>query len=81
MAGKTAKPVRVCGVELRFADGTPVTAELFENEPTEAAMKRAEEISEAELDEEIRILDELRKHPERSKELSTKGGISYRKDD
>ena len=32
MAKKTAKPVRVFGVELFFADGTPVTPDMFENE-------------------------------------------------
>lgn len=81
MAMKTAKPVRVFGVELRFADGSPVIAEMFENEPSQAAMDRAEAIDEDELDEEIRILDELRKHPERADELADKGGISYPNDD
>ena len=78
MAKKTAKPVRVLGVELRFADGSPVTAEMFENEPSQAAMDRAEAIDEDELDEEIRILDLLRADPSRSKELASQGGISYR---
>lgn len=81
MAKKTAKPVRVLGVEMRFADGSPVTAEMFENESSQAAMDRADAIDEDELDEEMRILDLLRKDPSRSKELSTKGGISYPKDD
>ena len=80
MAKKTAKPVRVFGVELRFADGTPVTPDMFENEPSEAAFKRANQIDEDELDEEIRILDELRKNPDRADELADKGGISYRDD-
>ena len=77
MANKTAKPVRVFGVELFFADGTPVTPDMFENEPSEAAFNRANEIDEDELDEEIRILDELREHPERADELADKGGITY----
>ena len=77
MAKKTAKPVRVFGVDLRFADGSPVTAEMWENEPSQAAMDRTEAIDEDELDEEIRILDELRKNPERADELADKGGISY----
>ena len=77
MAKKIAKPVVFNGEELRFKDGTPITAEMFENEPSEAAMDRADAIDEDELDEEIRILEELRKDPSRSKELSTKGGISY----
>ncbi len=81
MANKTARPVLVPGVELRFADGSPVTAEMWENESSQAAIDRAEAIDEDELDEEIRILDELREHPERSEELSHKGGISYPKDD
>ena len=76
MAKKTAKPVRVRGVELRFADGSLVTAEHFENEPSQAAMDRAEEIDEDELDEEIRILDLLRADPNRSDELADQGGIS-----
>ena len=42
MAKKTAKPVRVFGDELRFADGSPVTAKMFENEPSETAMDRAD---------------------------------------
>ena len=77
MAKKTANPVRVFGVELRFADGSPVTAEMFENEPSEAAMDRADAIDDDELAEEMRILDLLRKDPSRSKELADKGGISY----
>ena len=77
MAKKTAKPVRVLGVELRFADGSPVTAEMFENEPSQAAMDRAEAIDDDELDEEMRILDLLRADPSRADELADKGGISY----
>ncbi len=74
----TPVAVSVFGVKLLFADGTPVTQEHFENEPSQAAMDRAEAIDEDELDEEIRILEELRKNPERSDELADKGGISYR---
>jgi len=75
------KPVTVLGKKQRFKDGTLVTQEHYENEPGQAAMDRAEAIDEDELDEEIRILDELREHPERSKELANKGGISYPNDD
>lgn len=77
MAKKTAKPVRVVGVELRFADGTPVTADMWENEPSEAAMDRADAIDEDELNEEMRLLDLLRNDPSRADELADKGGISY----
>ena len=80
MAKKTAKPVRVFGVELRFADGTPVTPEQYENESSQAAMDRAEAIDDDELDEEMRILDLLREDPSRADELADKGGISYRDD-
>lgn len=76
------KPTTIFGVEMVFADGTPVPLEYFDNEPSQAAMDAAEEIDEDELDEEIRILDELREHPERADELADKGGISYKvKDD
>ena len=40
-------------------------------------MDRAEAIDEDELEEELRIIDELLEHPERSKELADQGGISY----
>ena len=73
------KPTTIFGVEMVWADGTPVPLDHFGSDPSEEAMDAADEIDEDELDEEIRILDELREHPERSKELSTKGGISYRK--
>lgn len=77
MAKKTANSVRVFGVELRFADGTPVSAEMFENEPSQAAMDRADAIDDDELDEEIAILDALREDTSRADELADKGGISY----
>ena len=57
---KKQKPVTVPVSGQRFKDGTPVTPEQWENESSQAAMDRAEAIDEAELDEEIRILDELR---------------------
>lgn len=77
MAKKTANSVRVFGVELRFADGTPVSADMFENESSQAAMDRADAIDGDELDEEIAILDALRIDPSRADELADKGGISY----
>ena len=73
------KPVTILGKKQRFKDGTLVTQEDYENEPGQAAMDRAEAIDEDELEEELQIIDELLEHPERSKELSTKGGISYPK--
>jgi hypothetical protein len=76
----TPVAVSIFGVKLYFADGTPVTAEMFENESSQAAMDRAEAIDEDELDEEIRILDALREDPSRADELAEKGGISYRDD-
>ncbi len=79
---KKEKIYKYFGIELTFADDTPVTPDMWENESSQAAMDRAEAIDEDELDEEIRILDELREHPERAEELSHKGGISYKvKDD
>ena len=77
------KPTTIFGVEMVFADGTPVPLDHFGSDPSEEANDAAAEIDEDELDEEIRILDELREHPERSAELADKGGISYRvvKDD
>ena len=77
------KPTTIFGVEMVFADGRHVPLEYFDRDPSEAAIDAAADIDEDELDEEIRILDELREHPERSAELADKGGISYRvvKDD
>ena len=71
------KPTTIFGVEMVFADGTPVPLEYFDRDPSEAAIDAADAIDDDELDEEIRILDELREHPERSAELADKGGISY----
>ncbi len=74
----TPVAVSVFGVKLLFADGTPVTQEHFENEPSQAAMDRAEAIDEDELDKEIEILDKLRENPDLADELAEEGGISYR---
>ena len=71
------KPVTILSKKQRFKDGTFVTQEDYENEPGQAAMDRAEAIDEDELEEELQIIDELLEHPERSKELADKGGISY----
>ena len=81
MARKKREPVTVFGEKLHFADGTPVTAELFENEPSEAAEKRFKKVDPAEVDEYNRVLDELLERPERAKELSKKGGLTYPDDD
>lgn len=77
---KKKEAISVYGEKLHFKDGTPVTAEMFENEPSDAAVKRMEAISDEEFAEEDRILDELLEHPERADELKDKGGLKYPKD-
>ncbi len=81
MARKKREPVVVFGEKLHFADGTPVTAELFENEPSEVAVKRFQKIDSAELDELDRILDILLKEPERAAEFANQGGLTYPEDE
>ena len=66
---KKPEAVSVYGEKLYFADGSPVTAEMFENEPSSAAFERMNAISDEEFDIEDKILDELLKHPERADEL------------
>ena len=77
MAKKRKKAVSVFGEKLHFADGVPVDADLFENEPSEAAMDRMDAISDDEFDEEDRILDLLLEDLGRADELAGQGGITY----
>ncbi len=78
---KKREAVTVFGEKLHFADGTPVTAELFENEPSEAAVKRFQKIDPAELDELDRDLDALLADPSLAGELAKKDGPTYPDDD